>query len=141
MKIIHSIKYPCVTIQDNGKFDVHINSITNAGNKMLGSTKRNMPVNSKLAQEKAYIKLIRPKIGYTAAAWDLRQKDQIGSLGKIQKEMPDLFQMTTKGQARSQKWWRHWNGLHLNKDEELPVWPPSTKSHTQKKRKIVIEIF
>ena len=85
LEVVHSTKYLGVNIQDNGKFDVHINSITNAGNKMLGFTRRNLRVNSKSVKEKAYKMLVRPRIEYAAAVWDPHQKDQIASLEKIQR--------------------------------------------------------
>ena len=45
--MVKSTKYLGVTIQDDGKFDVHVNNTINAGNKMLGFVRRNLRVNSR----------------------------------------------------------------------------------------------
>lgn len=85
LDIVQSAKYLGVTIQDNGKFDMHINTAINDGNKMLAFTRRNLRVNSKTAKENAYKMLVRPKIEYAAAVWDPHNTDKITSLEKIQR--------------------------------------------------------
>ena len=85
LQIVHHTKYLGVTIQDDGKFDTHINNVANAGNKMLGFTRRNLRVNSKSAKEKAYKMLVRPKVEYAAAVWDPHTKEHINNLEKIQR--------------------------------------------------------
>ena len=85
LQIVSSSKYLGVTIQDNGKFDVHINNIANASNKMLGFVRRNLRVNSKSSKETAYKMLVRPKTEYAAVVWDPHTKDNITKLEKIQR--------------------------------------------------------
>ena len=85
LQVVHSTKYLGVTIQDDAKFDSHINNIANAGNKMLGFTRRNLRVNSKSSREQAYKMLVRPKVEYAAAVWDPYTKEQIQNIEKIQR--------------------------------------------------------
>ena len=85
LQTVHNTKYLGVTIQDNGKFDTHINNVVNAGNKMLGFARRNLKVNSKSAKEKAYKMLVRPKVEYAAAVWDPYTKEHINKLERIQR--------------------------------------------------------
>ena len=85
LAVVKSTKYLGVTIQDDGKFDVHVNNTINAGNKMLGFVRRNLRVNSKSSKEKAYKMLVRPRVEYAASIWDPHTKDQINSIEKIQR--------------------------------------------------------
>ena len=85
LTVVKNTKYPGVTIQDNGKFDVHINNTANAGSKMLGFVRRNLRVNSKSAREKAYKMLVRPKVEYAASVWDPHTKDQVSKIKRLQR--------------------------------------------------------
>ena len=85
LQIVNNTKYLGVTIQNDGKFDIHINNVCNAGNKMLGFTRRNLKVNSKSSREKAYKMLVRPKVEYVAAVWDLYTKEQVQNIEKVQR--------------------------------------------------------
>ena len=85
LEVVTNTKYLGVTIQDDGKFDLHVSNTTNAGNKMLGFVRRNLRVNSKSAKEKAYKMLVRPKVEYASSVWDPHTKEQITSIEKIQR--------------------------------------------------------
>ena len=74
-----------VTLEENCKFDAHINATVNAGNKMLGFIRRNIKVNSQRTKEMAYKMLVRPKVEYAASVWDPYTKSQISNLEKIQR--------------------------------------------------------
>ena len=83
--MVASTKYLGVTLEENCKFDAHINAIVNAGNKMLGFIRRNIKVNSQRTKEMTYKMLVRPKVEYAASVWDPYTKSQISNLEKIQR--------------------------------------------------------
>ena len=85
LKVVASTKYLGVTLEENCKFDAHINATVNAGNKMLGFIRRNIKVNSQRTKEMAYKMLVRPKVEYAASVWDPYTKSQISNLEKIQR--------------------------------------------------------
>ena len=85
LKVVASTKYLGVTLEENCKFDAHINATVNAGNKMLGFIRRNIKVNSQRTKEMAYKMLVRPKVEYAASVWDPYTKSQISNLEENQR--------------------------------------------------------
>ena len=85
LQSFESCKYLGVTLQTNGKFDLHITNVANSGNKMLGFARRNLRINSICMKNLAYNMLVRPKMEYASAVWDPYQSDQTAELEKVQR--------------------------------------------------------
>ena len=82
---VKNAKYLGITIQDNLKFDKHINNITNKANQTLGFLKRNLKIQSSKVKEHAYKALVRPKLEYSSTVWDPHTKSQINQIEKVQR--------------------------------------------------------
>ena len=82
---VQSAKYLGVTIQNNLKWDKHINSITNKANQSLGFLRRNLKINSSKAKDHAYKAIVRPKLEYSSSVWDPHTKCQKDQIEKVQR--------------------------------------------------------
>ena len=65
-----STKYLGVTIQNNLKWNEHINNIASSATKQLNFLKRNLKVTSSKIKERAYQSIVRPKLEYNCCTWD-----------------------------------------------------------------------
>ena len=63
-----STKYLGVTIQNNLKWNEHINNIASSATKQLNFLKRNLKVTSSKIKERAYQSIVRPKASVTILA-------------------------------------------------------------------------
>jgi len=82
---VDSSKYLGVTLQNNLKWDKHINSITSKANQSLGFLRRNLKISSTKVKEHAYKTLVRPKLEYASTLWDPHTKTQIHQIEKVQR--------------------------------------------------------
>jgi hypothetical protein len=82
---VKSAKYLGVTIQDNLKWDSHINSMANKANQSLGFLRRNLKINSQKVKDHAYKAIVRPKLEYSSTVWDPYTKNHINQIEKIQR--------------------------------------------------------
>ena len=80
-----SAKYLGITIQNNLKWDKHINTITAKVNQSLGFIKRNLKVHSPTIKEHAFKTLVRPKLEYCSTIWDPHTQQQKLQIEKIQR--------------------------------------------------------
>jgi hypothetical protein len=80
-----SAKYLGITIQNNLKWDKHINTITAKANQSLGFIKRNLKVHSPAIKEHAFKALVRPKLEYCNTIWDPHTQQQKLQIEKIQR--------------------------------------------------------
>ena len=80
-----STKYLGITIQNNLKWNKHIDNITANATKQLNFLKRNLKVSSTKIKERAYQSLVRPKLEYNCCTWDPHTKSQIHQIEMIQR--------------------------------------------------------
>lgn len=80
-----STKYLGITIQNDLKWDRHINNITATASKQLNFIKRNLKVHSTEIKSKAYTSLVRPKLEYSCSVWDPHTKSQTQQLEMVQR--------------------------------------------------------
>ena len=80
-----STKYLGVTIQNNLKWNKHVDNITANATKQLNFLKRNLKVPSPKIKERAYQSLVRPKLEYNCCTWDPHQQNQINKLEMVQR--------------------------------------------------------
>ncbi|KAK3102525.1 hypothetical protein FSP39_011953 [Pinctada imbricata] len=80
-----STKYLGITIQDNLKWNKHIDNITTNATRQLNFIKRNLKVASPKIKERAYQSLVRPKLEYNCCTWDPHQHTQIQQLEMVQR--------------------------------------------------------
>ena len=81
---VKSTKYLGVNIQNDLKWDGHIDSICNKANRTLGFLRRNLKIGNKKTKETAYKTLVRPLLEYAAPVWDPSDKDEIQQIEKVQ---------------------------------------------------------
>ena len=82
---VDSIQYLGVHIQNDLKWDRHVNYITNKANRSLGFIKRNLHQCPKEVKAQAYKALIRPTLEYASTAWDPHLQKHILQLEGVQK--------------------------------------------------------
>ena len=82
---VNQAKYLGVTLQNNLKWDTHINNISNKANQTLGFLKRNLKIHSEKVKDHAYKALVRPKLEYSATVWDPYTTSQINQIEKVQR--------------------------------------------------------
>ena len=85
LKNVTSAKYVGLTLQNNFKWDKHINTITNKANQSLGFLRRNLKIISSKAKVHAYNAIVRPKLEYATPVWDPHTQNQINQIEKIQR--------------------------------------------------------
>ena len=66
LKAVPSVKYLCLTVTHDMKWNNHISNINVAANRTFGFLRRNLRVNSARIKEHAYKTLVRPKLEYCA---------------------------------------------------------------------------
>ena len=93
-----SAKYLGITIQNNLKWDKHINTITAKANQSLGFIKRNLKVHSPAIKEHAFKALVRPKLEYCNTMWDPHNSKNF-KLKKFNREQPAMSVTGTTIQA------------------------------------------
>ena len=80
-----SVKYLGVTLQDNLKWDLHINNTCNKANKSLGFLRRNVKINSIQLKQTAYKTYVRPILEYASTVWDPSTTTHIKQLESVQR--------------------------------------------------------
>ena len=85
LEAVTSAKYLGVTIQNNLKWDSHINNIADKANRTLGFLRRNLRVSSRKIKSQAYFGLVRPQLEYAATVWDPHTQCNINRLEQIQR--------------------------------------------------------
>ena len=78
-------KYLGVTLQNNMKFDTHIDNICTKANKMLGLLRRNLKSAPSKTKELGYKSVVRPILEYASSVWDPHSKKDIRKIEKIQR--------------------------------------------------------
>ena len=78
-------KYLGVTIQEDLRWDKHINEVTTKASKTLGFLRRNIKTNSRSVKETAYKSLVRPLVEYASPAWDPYTAKDINRLEMVQR--------------------------------------------------------
>ena len=82
---VQAAKYLGLTIQNNLKWDQHIQQITDKANKTLGFLRRNIRISSTKVKSQAYIGLVRPQLEYASTVWDPATKESIYKIEQIQR--------------------------------------------------------
>jgi hypothetical protein len=80
-----SAKYVGITIQNNLKWDKHINTMTAKANQSLGFIKRNLKVHQPAIKEHAFKALVRSKFEYCNTIWDPHTHQQKLQIENIQR--------------------------------------------------------
>lgn len=85
LESVDSSKYLGVTLQNNLKWDKHINTITSKANQTLGFLRRNLKITSTKAKDHAYKAIVRPKLEYASTVWDPHTQNNIQQIEKVQR--------------------------------------------------------
>ncbi len=80
-----SYKYLGVQIQNNGKWDKHVNEVVNKGKRILYVVKKVLSKAKPNVKNLAYFSLIRPVMEYASAVWDPSHVGLINSVEVIQR--------------------------------------------------------
>lgn len=81
---VSSLKYLGLTLQDNAKFDKHIDAVTAKANRTLGFLRRNLRIGSISIKSQAYKALVRPILEYACTVWDPAASKDITKLEAVQ---------------------------------------------------------
>ena len=81
---VRSTKYLGITLTDKLKWNLHINKISGAANRMLGFMWRNLRNSPKTIKEKAYTSFVRPKLEYSSSIWDPHVQKDVKQLEMVQ---------------------------------------------------------
>ena len=82
---VQSAGYLGLTIQSDGRWTEHIESITLKGNRLLGFLRRNLKIGSKTIKEQAYKMLLRPCLEYACTVWDPHTDTDCEKLERVQR--------------------------------------------------------
>jgi hypothetical protein len=82
---VTSHPYLGVEIQDDLRWDDHINKITNKASRTLGMLRRNLWGCNVQTKSLAYLSLVRPQIEFAASVWDPHLKKHCHKLDMIQR--------------------------------------------------------
>ena len=74
LKRTDKMKYLGVMIQDDLKWNTHVNNITGKANKTLGLLRRNLRIGNSEVKDHAYKALVRPNLEYACSVWDPHTK-------------------------------------------------------------------
>ena len=80
-----STKYLGITLQNDLKWNKHIDNISANASRQLNFLKRNLKVASPEIKERAYQSLVRPKLEYNSCIWDPHHQSQIHQLEMVQR--------------------------------------------------------
>ena len=83
---VDEISYLGITITSKMKWNHHASSVAGKATKMLGMVRRNLWNCPKQVKETAYKSIVRPKLEYASAAWDLDLKMNKVTLEKVQRK-------------------------------------------------------
>ena len=100
---VNSFSYLGVTITEDLKWSKHITFIAGKASGVLGMIKRNLWSSPKDVKETAYKALVRPKLEYASAAWDLYLQKDIVALEKVQRKVARFCTNNYHQQQVSQK--------------------------------------
>lgn len=82
---VTSTKYLGVTLQNNGKWDEHINNIIAKANSTLGFVRRNLKTRQQQVKDLAYKALVRPHLEYSSTVWDPSCQKDINNIEAVQR--------------------------------------------------------
>ena len=82
---VQSAKYLGVTIQDDLRWNEHVDNITANANRTIGFLRRNLKIKSRLLKEKAYKALVRSLVVYASTVWDPYTDAQTKQIEMIQR--------------------------------------------------------
>ena len=145
---VSTAKYLSVNIQDNLNWGLHIDTITNKANKILGFLRRNLKIGNKKTKETAYKAFVRPILEYSATVWDPHSANNIKTIEKVQRRAArwvtnrhhqtscaysilDSLAWPTLQQARLEMFYKFHHHLVTIDSEYLPQ-PTETRSSHRK---------
>ena len=82
---VNSTRYLGIEINDQLKWDNHINNIISKANKTLGFIRRNLHMCPYKIKEQAYRALVRPTLEYASSVWDPYHTSKITKIEKVQR--------------------------------------------------------
>ena len=82
---VHSVKYLGVTMQDDLRWNAHIDNLCSKANARVGFVRRAIPSNCTKLRETAYRALVRPLLEYASSAWDSLTATATGRLEMVQR--------------------------------------------------------
>ena len=84
LESVDKAKYLGVTINEDLKWENHINNFCGKANKILGFLRRNLNSGSTSVKEQAYKSLVRPSLEYASSVWDPHLKSDINKMEMVQ---------------------------------------------------------
>ena len=78
-----SVKYLCLTLTSDLKFNSHINNVTAKANNVLGLLRRNLKISSQAVKTQAYQSSVRPHLEYASTVWNTHTSDNIKNVRTI----------------------------------------------------------
>ncbi|MFZ2538831.1 MAG: reverse transcriptase domain-containing protein, partial [Oscillospiraceae bacterium] len=85
LSVVKSHPYLGVTIQDDLKWDVHVDGIVKKASRTLGMLRRNIHGCSREVKSMAYKSLVRPSLEYASSCWDPHNAKHINTLEMVQR--------------------------------------------------------
>ena len=85
LEVVQHHPYLGVELNNNMKFNLHINNISNKASRVLGFLKRNLKHCPQSIKERAYQSLVRPKLENASTVWNRQQQSQMKQLEQIQR--------------------------------------------------------
>ena len=81
-----STKYLRVTINNQLKWDEHVENVCGTASKLLGFLRRTLHKCPEHIKEKAYKSLVRPRLEYSASVWDPYKQKHIDKVEMVQRQ-------------------------------------------------------
>ena len=88
---VDAASYLGITFNSKLKWSEHISSISSKASRSRGLIKRNLCNCSRKVRETAYTSIVRPKLEYASASWDLHYKKDISTLERVQRKAARFF--------------------------------------------------
>jgi hypothetical protein len=82
---VDSCKYLGLSISNDLKWEEHVDTVCNKGNRTLGFLRRNLRYAPRKLKEQAYIAMVRSTLEYSATVWDPCLKKDINKIHRVEK--------------------------------------------------------
>ena len=86
VKPVQSTKYLGVTINNQLKWDEHVENVCGTASKLLGFLRRTLHKCPEDIKEKAYKSLVRPRLEYSSSVWDPYKQKHIDKVEMVQRQ-------------------------------------------------------
>ena len=133
---VENAKYLGVTLQNNMKFDVHIDNICTKANRMLGMLRRNLRSAPELTKESGYKSLVRPVLEYACSVWDPHTAKDINKIEAVQRRAARFVKSKYKKEDSVSSMIKDlkWNTLEQRRKKAMPDYQCFTRSDVTRYR-------